>query len=173
MLDAATRLAARHGATNLTMDAVAAEASVGKGTIFRHFGDRTGLLMALLDRAEHQLQARFLSGPPPLGPGADPGARLRAFGAAVLQHEQEYHDLYLAAALDAQRRFLVPAYQVRRTHVAMLVRSLDPRADADLLSHALLGYLDTALTHHLLRQRELGLARLEAGWVDLVSRLCT
>ncbi|ACU97045.1 MAG: TetR/AcrR family transcriptional regulator [Saccharomonospora viridis] len=172
VLDAATRLVARHGATNLTMDAVAAEASVGKGTVFRHFGDRTGLLLALLDRAEQQLQARFLSGPPPLGPDADPSARLRAFGVAVLRHEQEHRDLYLAAELDVQRRFLAPPYRVRHTHVAMLVRSLDPRADAELLSHALLGYLDTALTHHLLQQRELELKRLEAGWIELVTRLC-
>ncbi len=172
VLDAAMRVAARHGAGNLTMDAVAAEASVGKGTVFRHFGDRTGLLTALLDRAERALQEGFLSGPPPLGPGAEPHVRLTAFGSAVLRHEQEHLDLYIAAVMDPHRRFTVPAHHVRHTHVAMLVRQLDPRADADLLAHTLLGFLDTALTNHLLRGRGMDLSRLEAGWTDLVTRLC-
>jgi AcrR family transcriptional regulator len=56
------------------MDAVAAEAGVGKGTLFRRFGDRAGLAVALLDERERDLQAAVLSGPPPLGPGAPPGS---------------------------------------------------------------------------------------------------
>ncbi|OQO94803.1 TetR family transcriptional regulator [Saccharomonospora piscinae] len=172
VLDAASRIAARCGAGNLTMDAVAAEAAVGKGTVFRHFGDRAGLLIALLDRAEHELQAAMLSGPPPLGPGAPPRDRLHAFGTAVLRHERRHQDLYLAAVADAQRRFSAPAQRVRHRHVAMLVGTLVPGADADLLAHGLLGYLDPVLTYHLRRQRGLDEGRLEAGWADLVDRVC-
>lgn len=65
LLDAASRLMAERGAANLTMESVAAAAGVGKGTVFRRFGDRTGLLIALLDHREGLLQAAFLSGPPP------------------------------------------------------------------------------------------------------------
>lgn len=70
LLEAAERLVAEHGAGALTMEAVAAAACVGKGTVFRRFGDRTGLLAALLDHSERKFQAALLSGPPPLGPGA-------------------------------------------------------------------------------------------------------
>ncbi|NED22229.1 helix-turn-helix transcriptional regulator, partial [Streptomyces sp. SID9913] len=83
LLEAAARLVAERGADGLTMEAVAVAANVGKGTVFRRFGDRTGLLSALLDHSERKLQTAFLTGPPPLGPGAPPAERLRAFGAAV------------------------------------------------------------------------------------------
>ncbi|MFV2121511.1 TetR family transcriptional regulator, partial [Streptomyces sp. Act-28] len=42
LLEAAARLAAEQGAANLTMEAVACAAQVGKGTVFRRFGDRSG-----------------------------------------------------------------------------------------------------------------------------------
>ena len=54
------------------MDQVAAAAGVGKGTLFRRFGDKSGLAAALLDARERVLQEAVLFGPPPLGPGAPP-----------------------------------------------------------------------------------------------------
>ena len=52
LLEAAARLVAENGVEHVTMDAVARAASVGKGTVFRHFSERSGLLLALLDHAE-------------------------------------------------------------------------------------------------------------------------
>src|SRR2546421_4009451 len=66
ILDAAERLFAEHGVTNVSMDQIAAAAKVGKGTLFRRFGDKAGLAVALLDSRERDLQAAILSGPPPL-----------------------------------------------------------------------------------------------------------
>ncbi len=74
LLEAAARLVEQHGAAGVTMEAVAVAAQVGKGTVFRRFGDRTGLLTALLDHSEKKLQAAFLAGPPPLGPGRRPSS---------------------------------------------------------------------------------------------------
>lgn len=169
LLEAASRLAAEHGAANLTLEAVAAAASVGKGTVSRRFGDRTGLLLALLDHHERQLQEAFISGPPPLGPGADPVRRLLAFGPAVLRHERAHRDMYLAAVSD--RRFTVPAHQVRLTHVAALLRQAGADVDVDLTAHTLLSSLDTALVEHLVTRRGFPLERLEDGWRDLVTRV--
>ncbi|MFD7135803.1 TetR/AcrR family transcriptional regulator [Streptomyces sp. NPDC059894] len=171
LLDAAARLIAEHGAGAVTMEAVAAAADVGKGTVFRRFGDRTGLLTALLDHSERKFQAAFLSGPPPLGPGAPPVERLRAFGAALMRRAHDELDLQLAAEPDAHRRFLVPARRLHHSHVALLLREAAPDADAELLAHTLMGHLDPALIHHLTRQRDLPLARLEAAWCDLVDRV--
>ena len=51
------------------MEAVAAAAGVGKGTVFRRFGDRAGLVRALISDTEIELQERMIRGAPPLGPG--------------------------------------------------------------------------------------------------------
>jgi len=48
ILKAAYRIAARERLTGLTAQAVAAEAGVSKGLVFFHFGNRDGLLVALL-----------------------------------------------------------------------------------------------------------------------------
>ncbi|MET8413739.1 TetR/AcrR family transcriptional regulator, partial [Streptomyces sp. NPDC005195] len=155
---------------NVSLEAVAAAASVGKGTVFRRFGDRTGLLMALLDHTERQFQAAFFRGPPPLGPGASPADRLHAFGCAVLRQTCDRLDLYIAAEADASRRFNSAPYRVRFTHVAMLLREAVPAADSELLAQTLMGYLEPALILHLTRQRGMTVERLESGWHDLVER---
>ncbi|OIJ66501.1 TetR family transcriptional regulator [Streptomyces mangrovisoli] len=171
LLEAASRLIAEHGVAGVTMEAVAAAANVGKGTVFRRFGDRTGLLMALLDHSSRTLQADFLGGPPPLGPGAPPLERLRAFGVAVLYRSAEQLDLQLAALPEPTRRFAHPSLRFLQTHVFVLLRQIVPDADCELLAQTLLAHLDPALVHHLTRQRGMPLERLERGWIDLVARV--
>ncbi|MDX3569649.1 helix-turn-helix domain-containing protein [Streptomyces sp. ID05-47C] len=171
LLDAAARLVAEHGAAGVTMEAVAAAANVGKGTVFRRFGDRTGLLTALLDHSERNFQAAFLGGPPPLGPGSEPAERLRAFGVAYLRRAIEELDLLLAAEGGPDRRFTSPAHRLHHRHLALLLRRAAPDADAELLAHTLLGYLNPPLIHHLVRQCGTPPARLETGWTDLVDRI--
>ena len=75
------------------MDDVAAAAGVGKGTLYRRFGDKSGLASALLDEREAQLQQEMLGGPPPLGPGAAPVERLAAFVDAYLGFVVAHLDL--------------------------------------------------------------------------------
>jgi AcrR family transcriptional regulator len=171
LLEAAARLVAEHGAAGLTMEAVAAAASVGKGTVFRRFGDRTGLLMALLDHSEKKFQAALLGGPPPLGPGAPAVERLRAFGCAMLRRSVDELALQLAAEPSAERRYTAAPRRFLRGHVALLLRQAVPDADSELLSHTLMAYLDAALIHHLTEQCGVPVARLEAGWLDLVARV--
>lgn len=171
LLEVAARLAAEGGAANLTMEAVATAAEVGKGTVFRRFGDRLGLMLALLDHQEREFQAAFLSGPPPLGPDAPPVERLRAFGAAVIRHEYAHRDLYLAARADASRRHANPATQLRLGHLCMLLRRAGTQGDIELVAQTLLGYLDINLVDHLLERRGMSLERLESGWGDLITRL--
>src|SRR6201991_1645476 len=76
LLDAARRLIAERGADAVSMDDIAAAAGVGKGTVFRRFGSRAGLMMVLLDEDERANQEAFLFGPPPFGPEAPPLERL-------------------------------------------------------------------------------------------------
>ncbi|WP_399125883.1 TetR/AcrR family transcriptional regulator [Streptomyces sp. ITFR-6] len=171
LLEAAGRLVAERGAAGVTMEAVAAAASVGKGTVFRRFGDRAGLLLALLDRSAQQLRAGWLSGPPPLGPGAPGIERLRAFGVAVIRWSAEQLELILASQSDPARRLAHPIRQAFLAHVTALLEEVTPDADYELQAQALLAYLDPSLIHHLTEQRGMPLERVEAGWTELVDRV--
>src|SRR3954447_26255561 len=97
ILAAAEKLFAERGVACTSMDAIAAEAGVGKGTLFRRFGDRATLALAVLDESTRALQDGMLHGPAPLGPGAPPCARLRAFGAAMLDHLEANSDILFDA----------------------------------------------------------------------------
>src|SRR6185312_15490389 len=68
LLAAASGLFRERGVEGVSLDEVVAAAGVGKGTLYRIFGDKSGLGAALLDEQERDLQERVLSGPPPLGP---------------------------------------------------------------------------------------------------------
>lgn len=68
VLAAAERLFSLRGVAGVTMDDVAGEAGVGKGTLYRRFGDKGGLAVALLDERERELQQQLLDGAPPPGP---------------------------------------------------------------------------------------------------------
>ncbi|WP_145829033.1 TetR/AcrR family transcriptional regulator [Streptomyces sp. T12] len=171
ILEAALRRVEERGLSDLTMSEVAALAGVGKGTVFRHFGDRTGLLLALLDHSEQQFHASFTSGPPPLGPGAPAETRLRAFGHAVLRQMVNTVHVCLAAQMDPMRRFTASAYRVRLAHVAALLQEMLPAEDVELLAHVLMASLDPALTLTLVSQHDMTVDRVETGWDDLISRL--
>ena len=93
LLDAARRLIAERGADAVTMDDIAGAAGVGKGTVFRRFGSRAGLMMVLLDEDEQANQQAFMFGPPPLGPDAPPLDRLLAFGRARLRFAHTHREL--------------------------------------------------------------------------------
>jgi AcrR family transcriptional regulator len=139
VLDAAARLFREHGVAAVSMDQVAAAAGVGKGTLFRRFGDKAGLAVALLDEQERQLQAAILSGPPPLGPGAEPGARLVAFLHAYVDFLDANLDLlHMSETARPGARYDIGAYRLWHRHVAYLLAGVD---DADYLAHALLAPL--------------------------------
>jgi len=142
ILDAATRLFQRHGVSAVSMDQIAVEAAVGKGTLFRRFGSKAGLAAALLDAREQALQGPILSGPPPLGPGAPAADRLRAFFAAYTRFLEENLDLvHMSETADAGARYRVGAYRFWHQHVRLLLTEARPDLDADFLAHALLAPL--------------------------------
>src|SRR3984957_12847886 len=82
LLATAREMLAGQPADQLTMDGLAERAGLGKGTVFRRFGSRAGIFQALLAADERDFEERFLSGPPPLGPGAPPLDPVIAYGRA-------------------------------------------------------------------------------------------
>ena len=173
ILDAADRLFARDGVACTSMDAIAAEARVGKGTLFRRFGDRASLALALLESSERAFQDAFIRGPAPLGPGAPPCERLIAFGRTLLQHLCAHGDLLLAAqtAGTPGSRFDVGPYGAYCAHVTILIRDAAPDLDADYAAEALLATLGAEVVLHQLRQPGMTRDRLAAGWETIVRRL--
>jgi len=168
ILAAAERLIEERGLANVSMDDVAREACVGKGTLYRRFGDRASLALALLDEHERELQEAMLRGAPPLGPGAPARERLHAFGKAYLDVLDTHHALLIEAERAISRYALAP-YVAYRTHLLVLLREANPHTDADVAADALLAALAAGLFAHLRGEREIELERLQNVWCALVD----
>jgi AcrR family transcriptional regulator len=154
------------------MDEVARVAEVGVGTVYRRFGDRTGLASALLDERERDLQLAFMKGPPPLGPGAPPVQRIVAFLHALLDRLEEQRELMLLAETDTPTaRYTSNAYAVHRTHMTALVVDAAPDLDAPFVADLLLAPVSAALIVHQRTQLGFPLARIKAGVATMAARM--
>ncbi len=171
LLGAARRLVAERGADAVTMDDIAAAAGVGKGTLFRRFGSRAGLMMVLLDEDERANQQAFLFGPPPLGPDAPPTDRLVAFGRERIRFVHAHHALLSAVNRDPQSRYNAPA-MVQRTHVRVLLEAAHTTGDLDAQTEALLALLDADYVEHQLNEGGHTLRTLGDAWESLARKLC-
>jgi AcrR family transcriptional regulator len=171
VLEAARSLVAERGAEAVTMDDIAAAAGVGKGTLFRRFGNRAGLMMVLLDEDERASQQAFLFGPAPLGPDAPPMDRLVAFGRERIRFVHKHHALLLAANRDPHIRH-VGAAAVLRRHVRVLLQSAHTSGDLDVQTDALLALLDAHYVEHQLNDGGHTLKTLGDAWESLARKLC-
>ncbi|PPK67947.1 helix-turn-helix domain-containing protein [Actinokineospora auranticolor] len=139
ILIAARGLFAQRGVDTVTMDQIAAAAGVGKGTLFRRFGDKSGLAAALVQEGERDLRDRVAAGPAPLGPGAAPARRLHAFFDAYLGFLADHLDLvHLAETARPGTRYRIAAYRTWHDHVADLLGQARVPGDRRALAHVLL-----------------------------------
>lgn len=149
------------------------------GTIYRRFGDRSGLALAVLEDREAQLQHAVIRGPAPLGPDASPRTRLRAFLAAIVDLLETHTDLLVASEAGDDARFSTGLYTFYRLHTTLLLRrhlidrgvasgQTRDAVDVDYLADALLAPLDAELYRH---QRAIGMTseRIKAGLHTLVD----
>lgn len=171
LLHAARELIEECGPGGLTMAALAQRAGVGKGTVFRRFGSRAGLMMTLLSDAEAGFQARFMFGPPPLGPGAGPLERLIAFGIERIAWVLEFGELARAAEESPYNRFDVPAAVLWRRHLEMLLREAGVSADPWLMADSLSATLEPERLLHAMEAHQVEPERLAASWRELVTRV--
>jgi AcrR family transcriptional regulator len=170
ILDAAMRLFTQHGVDAVSMDQIAAEAGVGKGTLFRRFGDKSGLAVALLDARERELQAAILDGPPPVGPGAAPAERLVAFLHAYAEFLDAHLDLvHMSETARPGARYRIGAYRLWHRHVELLLAESRPGLDARFIAHALLAPL--AADQRKALRDQIPLERLKAGLAALAESL--
>jgi AcrR family transcriptional regulator len=169
LLRAADELIDDCGINDVTMDAVAAKAGVGKGTVFRRFDSREGLMAALLNRSETEWQARVISGPPPLGPGAPALDRLLAFGHSRMELNIKHARLIEAAGRAGERSYAAESFAAM--HMRYLLDQLGVRGDIALLAAALLSPLEAIILVQQTEREKIPLDRVRAGWDDLVRRV--
>jgi AcrR family transcriptional regulator len=172
VLAAARELFDQRGVANVTIDEIARAAGVGKGTVFHRFGDRAGLVMALVDDEERALQERILRGDPPLGPGAPPADRVVALVDALVDLLERYGDLLRdSEASRAGARYDAGAYAAWHQHATMLVAEARPGDDAPVLAHLLLAPLAAEHFTHLTEHDGVDLERLRAALRHMVLRV--
>ncbi|WP_248582410.1 TetR/AcrR family transcriptional regulator [Nocardioides sp. InS609-2] len=169
LLAAAQRMVDHCGVEHVTMDAVAHEAGVGKGTVFRRFDSREGLMGALLNRSETAWQAGVLSGPPPLGPGAPPMERLLAFGHSRVELNITHAHLIRAAGAAGSRAYAAVSFTAM--HVRHLLDQLGVRGDIAMLATALIAPLEMTILTQQTEIEHVPVERIQAGWDDLVRRV--
>ena len=160
ILAATERLLAAHRPQDISMEQVAAAAGVGKGTVFHRFGNRTGLMLALMVERAQALEEAVTSGPPPLGEGAPDRERLLAFLDAVVEvvarNKSLLAELGHAPAVPAAKAQATderdgkddegghdehPVYRFWHGHISGLIAAQRPDADAETVAHLMLGAL--------------------------------
>ena len=169
ILAAAAELVAERGIDRVSMDDVARAAEVGTGTVYRRFGDRAGLALALLDENTIAFQDALIRGEPPLGPGAPAAERLEAFVDGYLDFLERHADL-LCAAAPPDRDDPGPL-RFYATHLTVLLREAAPHLDAEVTARALLGALSPAHHLHVRRDLDWPLERLRDGWRAMLRAL--
>jgi AcrR family transcriptional regulator len=176
LLDTAREMIAESGVDKVTMDGLAERAGLGKGTVFRRFGTRAGIFAALIDEDERAFQGLVLSGPPPLGPGADPVQRLVAYGRARIAFLLERHAI-ARASLDRAQPIPAGTASMSGLHIGALLRQarLD-LADVDSLAVQLTAALEGPILLYLAspEQGEVTrhIQRLSDSWQTLIERIC-
>lgn len=172
VLAAAHRLFETSGVDGVSMDDVAREAGVGKGTLYRRFGDKAGLAMAVLSEQERDFQEKVLRGDPPLGPGAPPAERLAAFLETLTDLLEANLDLLLMAETAAPGgRYRTRVYESHRLHVAVLLRQAHDGRDPGVMPDLILAPIAADLYRHLRRDRGVPKEEIDAELRKLVTRV--
>ncbi|MFI0368128.1 TetR/AcrR family transcriptional regulator [Actinomadura sp. 1N219] len=137
----------------VTMADVAAAAGVGKGTLFRAFGDRTGLIRALYQARLEPVRSAVEAGPPPLGPDAPPLERIPALLDAVLCFKLDNRGLALALEESGGTSpYQAEHYETWHSLLQNLLGQAPGLTDTEFTAHALLAATRADLVEHLAGQ---------------------
>lgn len=153
ILDAADRLFAESADPHtVSMDDIAAAAGVGKGTLFRRFGDRTGLIRQVYAARLAPLRDRIENGPPPLGPSGTPRERIVAIIDAIAAIKLENAHLMIAleeGGAPAHRLHESADYVAVHELLTDLVTASGGGVHAGWVAHVLLAAVRADLLQHM------------------------
>ncbi|MER5474739.1 TetR family transcriptional regulator [Streptomyces sp. NPDC002935] len=168
VLAAADALFARSGSPkSVSMDDIAAAAGVGKGTLFRRFGDRAGLIGALIASRLEPLQQAVRDAQ---GAEGSPRQRVKDLLDASLRFKIENRNL-MSAAEDAGLSSPYQAEHYGSWHELLRV-DLDQVPgvrDAEFTAHVLLAAIRADLVVHLIDERKMTPAALRSALADHID----
>ncbi|MFD3372957.1 MULTISPECIES: TetR/AcrR family transcriptional regulator [unclassified Streptomyces] len=145
---------------DVTMADIATAAGVGKGTLFRAFGDRTGLIRALYATRLEPVRSAVEEGPPPLGPDAPPLDRVPALLDALLCFKLDNRHLALALeATGSDSPYQAEHYERWHSLLRCALEQIPGLTNSGFTAHALLATVRADLVEHLAGQK--GVARDE------------
>ena len=123
ILDTAGRLFGGRRFHEVRMEDIAAEAEVGKGTLYRYFRDKEELYFALLERAARQMTARIQAA---ITPVKGARARLVALVDTIIRFFDEHpHLLDLIQRAEVARGENIPWQQARDEAFKVTLRLFD------------------------------------------------
>ncbi|MGO4456034.1 TetR/AcrR family transcriptional regulator [Streptomyces sp. M-16] len=157
-----TLFAASSSPHSVSMDDIAAAAGVGKGTLFRRFGDRAGLIAAVIASRIEPLQQAVRQSQD--AAGSSPRQQVLDLLDAALLFKIKNRNL-MAAAEDAGLSSPYQAEHYGRWHDTLrgVLDLLPGVRDADFTAHALLAAIRADLVTHLIDDRKMPPEQLRAS----------
>jgi len=180
ILGAAAHLSAEHGIAAFTMEDVVAAAGVGKGTLYRHFGSKGELALALLDEYFASFQNQVLTRLRQMS--ADGDAYLLQL-IHFLDELVAFVEVHLALFCEIQREGIrnvgedeAPYIWLYLTVHGLMVAAiregeLPDYLDDEYLADALLAPVSAHFYHFLREQREFAPERIRTGMRQIVFGL--
>ena len=169
LLDTALRLFQEHGVEAVTMSAIAKEADVGKGTLYRHFTDKADLCHALLDEDMREFQAKTLAY---IRATPDALAALRWFVEFTAHYVVDHTELLLEAAHHGPDDLMGhPAHIWWRQTIVGLMSRLEVRGDSSYIADILYVMLDVQTVRFQLRNLGYDVQRIIDGLMMSLERL--
>jgi AcrR family transcriptional regulator len=164
--------ARRESPEDVTMADVAAAAGVGKGTVFRAFGDRAGLLRALYEARLEPIRQAVETGPPPLGPATPPRDRVPALLDAVLCFKLDNRGLALALEEGGSGSpYRAEHYERWHSLLRVVLEQIPGLTDSDFIAHALLAATRADLVEHLAGEERIPRERMRPQLANFVTRV--
>ncbi|MEV8398099.1 TetR/AcrR family transcriptional regulator [Streptomyces niveus] len=157
---------------SVTMADIAAAAGVGKATLFRAFGDRTGLIHALYAARLEPVARAIDEGSPPLGPGAPPLLRVPALLDAVLCFKLDNRHLALALeGIGGDSPYQAEHYQRWHGTLQAVLERIPGLTGGDFTAHALLAAVRADLVEHLAGRQGVPRERMRADLAAFTAKV--
>jgi AcrR family transcriptional regulator len=168
LLETAARLFAEQGVEAVTMSAIAEAAGVGKGTLYRHFQNKTELCHALLDHKDRELQERTLQR---LREVCNPVGNLRWFLTEIAHYVKENEELLGAGDTSGIPSLEHPANWWVRQTIRGLLGQAKLSGDLDYLTDLLYVMVDVRTIRYLYHTRRNSMERIIDGMLAAIDRL--
>jgi AcrR family transcriptional regulator len=167
ILGVAARLFTEQGVGAISMTMIAEAAGVGKGTLYRHFENKTDLCQALLDHNQRELQAATFQR---LRGDDTPLDKLRWFLIAVYDYVEQNAELLYADSSSA------PMLEHRahgwwRLTIHGLLEQIAPCGDLDFMTDVLYLLVDVRSHHFLHAARGYDVNQVRQGLLTTLDKL--